>query len=171
MADDAALVALEALVALLGEAGGVAAGLAADPLLVRLLKVFHRLPGPDREVLIGVLEREAAWCSIVAQTTGTTGITVRPNPFASFYVQVVGPPPPAEPSERDIDVIRVGIERLLHLVPLLFDDSVHVQWNASARNLARLIDPVLGRRVVQLAREVVAIVGVARPELLEPGDP
>jgi hypothetical protein len=170
MFDEAALIALEGLIALLGEAGGVAGRLAADPLLVRLLQVFHRFPEPDREVLIGVLEREAAWCSIVAQTTGTTGITVRPNPFSSLYVQVVGSPPPAEPSERDVDVIRVGIERLLHLVPLLFDDAVHAQWTASARMLARLVDPALGRRVVQLAREVVSIARAARPELLEPDE-
>src|SRR5262249_49794254 len=32
-----------------------------DPLLVRLLDVYSRTPAEDREVLIGVLEREVTW--------------------------------------------------------------------------------------------------------------
>ena len=170
MSDETALIVLEGLLAVLGEAEGLAAGLAADPVLIRLLKVFHRLPEPDREVLVGVLEREAAWCRIVEQTEETTGITVRANPFASFFVQVVSAAPPLEPSSRDVDVIRVGIERFLHLIPSLFDEAVHTQWTASARALARLIDPVLGRSVVRLAREVLAIVAEVRPALLESAD-
>lgn len=170
MSDDAALDALDGLLAVLGEAEGLAARLAGDPVLVRLLKAFHRLPEPDRGVLVGVLAREAAWCRIVEQTEETTRITVRANPFASFYVQVVGAAPPMEPSSRDVDVIRVGIERFMHLVPSLFDEVVHTQWTASARALARLIDPVLGRNVVRLAREVLAIAAEVRPELLESTD-
>jgi len=68
MADDASLLALEGLLAVLGEAGGLAERLAADSVLSRFLQTFSRLPKPDREVLVGVLEREAAWCRIVEQT-------------------------------------------------------------------------------------------------------
>lgn len=168
MSDDAALTALEGLRAVLAEAGGLAERLAADPVLARVLKAYFHLPEPDRAVLAGVLEREAAWCRIVEQTADTTGITVRPNPFASFYVQVLSAAPPIDPSDRDVDVIRVGIERFLHLVPLLFDETVHAQWTASARILARVIDPVLGRAVVRLAREVLEIAAAAQPELLSP---
>lgn len=165
---DERLTALEGLIAVLGEAGGMGRGLLNDGVLVRLLTAFHDLPESDREVLVGVLEREAAWCQIVAQTAGTTGITVRPNPFASFYVQVVGAPEQPKPSERDVDVIRLGLERFLHLIPLLFDANIHAQWTASARVLARLIDPAIGRDVARLAREVLAIAAEERPELLEP---
>ena len=169
MPDDP-LNALEGLIAVLGEARGIGAHVLGDAVLVRLLTAFHGLPEPDREVLVGVLEREAAWCRIVEQTAGTTGITVRPNPFASFYVQVVGAPEPPQVSERDVDVIRLGLERFMHLVPLLFGDNVHAQWTASGRALARIIDPALGRDVVRLAREVLAIVGEVRPQLLELDD-
>lgn len=168
MSDDDALTALEGLHAVLGEAGALAGRLATDPELVRFLKAFYRLPEPDRDVVAGVLEREATWCRVVEQTADITGITVRPNPFASFYVQVVGAAPPLGPSDRDVDVIRLGIERFMHLVPLLFDETVHAQWTASTRMLARVIDPSLGRAVVRLAREVLAIAAATRPELLGP---
>ncbi len=159
MADDAPATRLDALRALLMSAQELAARLAADPQLERLLRVFTRIPEPDRAVILQVLERDATWCRIVEQTVETTGITVRPNPHASLYVQVFEQlAVPAGPLERDIDVIRVGIERFVHLVPLFFQESVHEQWMASARELARTLDPALARDVARLAREVLAVI-------------
>jgi hypothetical protein len=162
MPDDAAATRLDALRAILTSAHDLAARLATDPLLERLLSVFSRLPDPDRSVILGVLERDATWCRIVEQTADSTGITVRANPHASLFVHVFDHAlPSTEPLRRDIDVIRFGIERFIHLVPLFFQDGVHEQWMASARELARDLDPELLAYTERLAREVLALVADA----------
>jgi hypothetical protein len=84
---------------------------------------------------------------------------VRPNPQASLYVHVFGQAQvPAEPLRRDIDVIRFGMERFIHLLPLLFQEGVHEQWLVAARELAREIDPELLECVARLANEVLVLV-------------
>jgi hypothetical protein len=89
----------------LSRAQELTAQLSAGPLVERMLQAFGRLPTPDREPIVRVLERDATCCRIVGQTSDTTGVTVRPNPHASLYVQVVGHVPD-EPLRRDVDVIR-----------------------------------------------------------------
>jgi hypothetical protein len=159
---------LEALVALLDTAQRFAARLASDPLIARFLSVIDKLPAPDREPIVRILEREATWCRIVEQTAESTGITVRPNPHASLYVHVFERvDEPTSASRRDIDVIRNGMERLLYLVPLLFQEGVHEQWTASARELAREADPMLRAAVVRLAHEALGL--VAEAEAADPG--
>jgi hypothetical protein len=163
-ADDARTTQLDALQAILVTAHGLATELTADPLLERLLHVFAKLPEPDREPILKILEREATWCRIAEQTASETGITVRPNPHASLYVHVLdqADEPRSEPLRRDIDVIRFGIEHFVRLLPLFFQEGVHAQWSASARELARDIDDELRRCVDRLAREVLEL--VAQPE-------
>ena len=111
--------------------------LAADPLFERLLHAFAEIPEPHRETILRVLERDATWCRIVEQTAATTGIRVAPNPHASLYLHVFGPTAevPSEPTRRDVDVIRFGIESFVHLMTLFFQQGVHEQWTASAREL------------------------------------
>lgn len=164
MADDAAATRLDALRAILMSAHELAARLATDPLVERLLRVFARIPEPDRPTILDVLERDATWCRIVEQTADTTGITVRPNPHASLYVHVFGQqiPVATEPLRRDIDVIRFGIERFIHLLPLFFQEGVREQWTASARELARDLDPELLGYTERLAREVLALIADAQ---------
>ena len=164
MADDSDETRLDALRAILTSAHELAARLAADPQIERVLQVFAKIPEPDREVVLQVLERDATWCRIVEQTADTTGITVRPNPHASLYVHVFDTGDvPSEPLRRDIDVIRFGIERFIHLVPLFFQEGVRQQWTASARELAREIDQELLRHVGRLAREVLMLVDEVTP--------
>src|SRR5262245_5635925 len=79
-AGDAQAAQLEALRNILEAAHELAMKLAADPLMERLLQVFTKLPEPDREPILQVIERDATWCRIVEQTSPETGITVRPNP-------------------------------------------------------------------------------------------
>ena len=159
MSDDPAATRLDALRAILVSAHELAVRLAADPVFERVLRVFTKIPEPDRETILRVLERDATWCRIVEQTADTTGLTVRPNPHASLYVHVFGQAEvPTEPLRRDIDVIRFGIERFIHLLPLLFQEGVHEQWMVAARELARDIDPALLQYVVRLARELLELV-------------
>lgn len=159
MADDLPDARLDALRAILVSAHDLAARLAADPQVERILRVFSNLPPADREPILRVLERDATWCRIVEETTDATGITVRANPHASLYVHVFEHvAPPSEPLRRDIDVIRFGIERFVHLLPLFFQEGVHEQWTASARELARDLDPELGGCLVRLANEALALI-------------
>src|SRR5689334_22316227 len=75
---------LDDLLATLSVAQSLATELASDPLIPRFLRVLQKIPRADREVIIGVLERDATWCRIVDQTGDSTGITVRANPHASL---------------------------------------------------------------------------------------
>jgi len=128
----------------------------ADPLSARLLRAFAMIPTPDREPIVRVLERDATWCRIVEQTADTTGINVRANPQASLFLHVIETP--TEPLQRDVDVIGAGIEQFLAMVPLFFQDGVHEQWTAAARDLVRRIDPENHVYIARLAREVLALI-------------
>src|SRR5882724_10341854 len=86
---------LSALRSLLSAAADLA-GQIADPLLERLVAVFRRLPAEDREVIIGILEREAESREVGDATAGTTGLALRPNPGARLYVRVIAPEPSIE---------------------------------------------------------------------------
>jgi hypothetical protein len=159
---------LDVLLAMVETAQRFASRLASDPLVGRLLRVFEKLPVPDREPIVRILEREAAWCRIAEQTADTTGITVRPNPHASLYVHVCEPV--EGPLRRDIDVIRSGLERYVHLAPLLYQEGVHAQWTASARELARDASPELRAHVARLARDVLALIDEADTRGAAPAD-
>ncbi len=126
-----------------------------DPLSARLLKAFAMLPPADREPILKVLERDATWCRIVEQTADTTGITVRANPQASLFVHVIETP--TEPLQRDVDVISAGIEQFLAMLPLFFQEGVHEQWTAAARDLVRRIDQEIKKYGARLAHEVLAL--------------
>jgi hypothetical protein len=146
---------LAGLQAVLATARGLVDDLLHDPLLPRLLAAFSSLPEHERETILGVLERDATWRRIIADTSGPTGIGVRPNPHASLYVHVTEEP---QPSARDIDVIRLGIARFLPLLPLFFQPGVHEQWTRSARELIRDAPPEVREIGARLAREVLTLI-------------
>jgi len=146
---------LAGLQAVLATARGLVDDLLHDPLLPRLLAAFSSLPEHERETILGVLERDATWRRIIADTSGPTGIGVRPNPHASLYVHVTEEP---QPSARDIDVIRLGIARFLPLLPLFFQPGVHEQWTRSARELIRDAPPEVREMGARLAREVLTLI-------------
>ena len=162
-AGDAEQTPLETLLALLTTARDFAARINGDPLVERVLAAFARLPEPDRETILGVIERDATWCRIVEQTTDTTGISVRPNPQASLYVHVLDPKDGQsdEPLRRDVDVIRFGIEQFVHMLPLFFQEGVHAQWTTSARELIADADPELREVGARLCREILALIDEA----------
>ncbi len=146
------------LLSLLDAAKDFAARIAEQPMIERILRAFARLPEADREPILGIIERDATWCRIVEQTAETTGITVRPNTKASFYLHVLDPvDDPLEPLRRDVDVIRFGLERFVYMLPLLFEPGVHAQWIASAREIVAGADPELRRCALKLAHEVLAL--------------
>lgn len=153
---------LDALRLMLTSANDLTSGLLKDPLVPRILRAFARLPEPDREPVLRIIERDATWCRIAEQAVETTGITVRPNPQASLYVHVLDPPP-SEPLQRDVDVISFGIMQFVNLLPLFFEEGVHLQWTAAARQLAEEASAETVDLVRRIAREVLAIVDEVRP--------
>ncbi len=158
---------LDALQALLNTAHELVAGILNDPLLDRVLRAFLLFPESDRLAVLKILEKEAAWRRIVEETADATGIGAVPNPYASLYVhvlnQVEGSAPDAEPLARDGDVIRLGIETLVRMVPFVFQEGVHEQWTATACEIARGTDDEVRAYMTRLAREVL--------QLIEENDP
>jgi hypothetical protein len=154
-AKERAAPSLSALQGLLASARGLVDEMIDDPLVERLKRAFSSLPEADRETVLKVVERDATWCQIVRETAGTTGIKVRANPHASLYMHLLDEP---GPSQRDVDVISLGIERFVQLMPLFFQEGVHEQWTTSARELIRVGPPHLRGLCVQLAREVITLV-------------
>ena len=159
---------LDALQTLLATARGLLTDLTTNPLLERILGAFRMLSESDREPILRILEKDAAWRRIVEETSGATGITVCPNPHASLYVhvldQVTGELLAPGPLQRDGDVIRFGIETFVRLLPLLFQEGVHAQWTAAAREIVRASDAEIRGFAVRLAREVLALVDEAVAE-------
>jgi hypothetical protein len=165
-ADSSAPTLFDALQTLLATARELATDLLSDPLLARLLHAFLMFPESDREPILQVIEKDAAWRRIVEQTAGATGITVHPNPHASLYVHVLNQT--AEPSARDANVIRFGIETFVQLFPLLFQEGVYAQWTAAAREIARAADAELRALGIRLVREVEAIIAEVDAERTAP---
>jgi hypothetical protein len=152
---------LSALQGLLASARGLVDEMIDDPFVERLKRAFSTLPEGDREVILRVVERDATWCKIVTETASTTGIKVHPNPHASLYVHVLDEP---QPSQRDVDVISLGIARFVQLLPLFFQEGVHEQWTTSAREVIRVADPDVRDLALRLAAEVVALIDEAKDE-------
>jgi hypothetical protein len=152
---------------LLATARELAKTLSDDPQLERIVRTFRQFPEGDRETILRVLEKDAAWRAIVERTDDVTGISVRPNPHASLYVHVLeqgAEPLAAETAERDADVIRRGLRSFVQLLPLLFQDGVHAQWTAAARQIARASGAELRAHAVALAREVEQLVADVEAE-------
>lgn len=163
----------DALQSLLATARELAKMLADDPQLERLVRAFRMFPEGDREPILQAIEKDAAWRSIVEKTDDATGISVRPNPHASLYVHVLraataAPIIDPDPSQRDADVIRHGVETLVQMLPFLFQDAVRAQWLAAGRDIARTSDADLRALARRLAREVEAIVAEAEADPTTP---
>src|SRR3989442_13434568 len=80
---------LDALQTLLATARGLLPDLTPDPPLERILGASRMVREADREPILRVLEKDAAWRRVVEETAGATGISVCPTPQASLYVHVL----------------------------------------------------------------------------------
>jgi hypothetical protein len=152
---------LDTLTTLLTAARELVGNLTTDSLFRRVVEVFSMLPAADREPILKVLERDATWTRIVEGTKATTGISVRPNPHASLYIHVLDPvtgePIEPGPSERDQNIMLIGLERFVCLFPLLFQEGVYAQWAPAARAIARAADADVRAAAARLAHEVLAM--------------
>jgi len=116
-----------------------------DPLLLRLLDVYSRTPAEDREVLVGVLEREVTWRRMSAGNPHATadgvklGMSVTHiNPNARLYVRVVEPCPDRQyVSRKEMMQTTIRMARATYLT--LSTTEHESDWRAGVRDaLARL---------------------------------
>lgn len=77
---------LRQLGVVLGKAAGIVRGLAADPYLPRLLRVFMTLPPHDRAPVLGILEREVA--AREASVAAGDGVVGSPNGLGTIYMRI-----------------------------------------------------------------------------------
>jgi len=116
-----------------------------DALLLRLLDVYARTPAEDREVIVGVLEREVTLRRLSDANARSSlgganpGITVtRPNPNARLYVRVLEPSA-ATPylSREEMMHATLRVARATHLT--LATTAREANWQSGIRDaLARL---------------------------------
>jgi len=153
---------LDTLHTLLTTARDLAKALTEDPEIERLVRAFRQFPERDRDAILRVVEKDAAWRTIVEKTAAATGITVAPNPYASLYVhvlnQVANPPLAPEAPPRDADVIRLGVATFVDLIPLFMQPGVRAQWTAAAQEITAGADPELRALALELVRAIEAIV-------------
>jgi hypothetical protein len=159
----------DALQTLLATARELANGLAGDQELERLVRAFKAFPAADREALLQVIEKDAAWRTIVENTDDTTGIRVKPNPHASLYVHVLEQADGEtalvpDPTQRDADVIRQGVETFVQMLPFMFQDAVREQWLVAGRDLARSSGAELRELAVRFARDIERLATEAQRE-------
>jgi len=160
----------DTLQTLLATARELTKALADDPQIERLVQAFRTFPEADRAAILQVIEKDAAWRSIVEKTDDATGISVCPNPHASLYVHILQQADGTalatpDPSQRDADIIRQGLETFVQMLPLLFQEAVRAQWLAAGRDLARTSGPDLRALAVRLAKDVETLVAETEPPL------
>jgi hypothetical protein len=128
---------------------------------------FRQFPERDRHTILEVIEKDAAWRTVVEKTAAATGITVAPNPHASLFVhvlnQVADAPIAADASPRDADVIRLGVATFVDLIPLFMQPGVRAQWTAAAEEIAQAADGERLELALQLVRAVEAVILASSP--------
>ena len=149
---------LTALRSLLGAAVDMATQMA-DPLLARLIAVFRRLPEEDREIIIGVIEREAESRRVGDATAGATGMGLRPNPHARLYVRVIAPEPPVEQ-----DKIIIASARAIRMLNKVIG-PIQERWRVAMLETFRGLDPEERAAVVRFNRDMLAMIEEVEQEL------
>ena len=149
---------LTALRGLLGGALDLATQLA-DPLLERLVAVFRRLPEDDREIIVGIIEREAGSRQMGDATAGTTGMALRLNPHARLYVRVIAPEPPVEQ-----DKIIIASARAIRMLNKVIG-PIQERWRVAMLETFRGLDPDERAAVVRFNRDMLAMIEEVEREL------
>lgn len=145
---------LETLRAMLDAATTILSDVAAsDSLFPRLWGVFGRMPAEDREAILGIVEREVdARLLAMAVADAMTGIRLRPNPGARLYLRVVD----GEPHLNRDEMVR-GTVRAMRMYHRLAD-SVHAEWEATAREAIRALAPDERAGVAAFCRRLCELV-------------
>ena len=100
---------------LLETASNLVGELATDRLFARLLAVFARMPGEDREPILGILEREVDARHLTDATAKTmSGIRLHPNPSARIYARAIDQDVEAPLNRQETVMASVRAMRMFH---------------------------------------------------------
>ena len=118
-----------------------------DPLLLRLLDVYSCTPAQDREVIVGVLEREVTLRRMSAANARASlnglnmGVNVtRPNPNARLYVRVLEPATAAPyVSRQEMMLATLRMARATYLTLSTTPREGH--WQAGIRDALAHLTP------------------------------
>lgn len=158
-ANDADAGMLPTLAALLQNAADRVDHLLNEPLLVRLLTIFAKVPADDRETLVALLEREVQAKLLTDATAGSmTGLTLRFNPNARLYVRVVDP----EPAQENEKIILASM-RAMRLVSQVVA-PMRERWKTATLESLRRIDQGERDAVATFCRDVLVLVDEAESE-------
>jgi hypothetical protein len=150
---------LPTLAALLQNAAERVDDLLGEPLLMRLLAIFAKIPADEREILVVLLEREVQAKLLTDATAGSmTGLTLRPNPNARLYVRVVDP----EPAQENEKIILASM-RAMRLVSQVVA-PIRDRWKAATLESLQRIDPSERDAVAAFCRDVLVLVDEAERE-------
>jgi hypothetical protein len=97
------------------------------------------MPPQDRDVVIGVLEREVEARTLARGMRGITGWTAQPNPNARLYMRAVGPAPGA--ATIDPDAMVLAALRGARVVGRLLEPALHDHFRTAIRDAFDLISP------------------------------
>lgn len=147
---------LPTLATLLHNAAERVERLLGDPLIVRLLGIFAKVPVEDRELLVGLLEREVqAKLLTDAAADSMTGLSLRPNPHARLYVRVVE----SKPVQENEKII-LASTRAMRLVGQVVG-TMRERWQAAMLESLRRLEPAERDNVATFCREVLDLVAAA----------
>lgn len=144
-------------------ASGLAAELMADPLLMRLIQVFHAMPTHDRATVVGAIERDVQSRLLSRATERVTGQGSVPNPRARLYIRTHGPAVEEDDLERD-DMMLATL-RALRVVPILLLPEIHAVWRDATRAALEDVDAATRDGVERLVREVLDLLADIRAQV------
>jgi hypothetical protein len=128
-----------------------------DDLIVRLFRIVAQIPAEDREILLGLLEREVqARLLTDAAADALTGLSLRPNPNARLYVRVVDNTPAPE-NEK----IVLASTRAMRLVGQVVG-PMRERWKRAMLASLKQLDPAEQEGVIAFCRDVLDLVEEAK---------
>jgi hypothetical protein len=130
----------EVLSSLLAAASRLAHELGSDPLVERLLRAFTAMPEGDREIVIGVIEREVQTRRLSQKVADTlTQVELRPNPNARLYFRVIAP-------EQESQIDMVAFLRAAYTIQRGIDVLDH-HWRDLVMQTLRNLDPAARQKI------------------------
>ncbi len=142
----------------LGKAAGIARDMIEDGHLPRLLRMFMRLPRPDRLPVLDILEREVA--SREVSVAAGDGLVGTPNGLGTIYIRIfeTDVEPPAV--SRD-DMVRSTIEATALMTD--FPAALGIETERALFAALDVLTDDEARLLADIHDDVVATLGALRP--------
>jgi hypothetical protein len=132
---------------------------AGDRLLVRLIEAFRAMPISDREVIVGVIEREVKARLLSRATARTTGQAARPNPNARLYIRTHGHE--ATRADLEEEEMMLATIRALRVMHLLLVPEIYAEWRAATLAAFLQVDAETRGVAEKLLNDMLALLGEA----------